>query len=87
VNLSAGAAGLPVRRFLPLAAAAGTAWAIYNVAVGAVFGAALPGNPLLAIALSVAVAIVLGIVVDVVTQRVAARRAACPSIAQSGPNP
>ena len=30
VNLSAGAAGVPVRRFLPLAAAAGTAWAVYN---------------------------------------------------------
>ncbi len=75
VNLSAGAVGLPVRRFVPLAAAAGTAWAIYNVAVGAVFGAALPGNPLLAIALSVAVAIVLGITVDLVTQRLAARKA------------
>ena len=75
VNLSAGAAGLPVRRFLPLAAAAGTAWAIYNVAVGALFGTALPGNPLLAIALSVVVAIVLGIAVDLVTQRLAARKA------------
>ena len=78
VNLSAGAAGLPVRRFLPLAAAAGTAWAIYNVAVGALFGAALPGNPLLAIALSVVVAIALGIAVDLVTQRLAARKATAP---------
>lgn len=75
VNLSAGAAGLPVRRFLPLAAAAGTAWAIYNVAVGAAFGTALPGNPLLAIALSVAVAVVLGITVDLVTQRLSKRSA------------
>jgi membrane-associated protein len=78
VNLSAGAAGLPVRRFLPLAAAAGTAWAIYNVAVGALFGAALPGNPLLAIALSVVVAVALGIAVDLVTQRLAARKARAP---------
>jgi membrane protein DedA with SNARE-associated domain len=75
VNLSAGAAGLPVRRFLPLAAAAGTAWAIYNVAVGAAFGTALPGNPVLAIALSVAVAVVLGITVDLVTQRLSKRSA------------
>lgn len=75
VNLSAGAAGLPVRRFLPLAAAAGTAWAIYNVAVGAAFGTALPGSPLLAIALSVAVAVVLGITVDLVTQRLSKRSA------------
>jgi len=69
VNLSAGAAGVPVRRFLPLAAAAGTAWAIYNVAVGAVFGSALPGNPVLAIALSVVVAVGLGIAVDLLIQR------------------
>jgi membrane-associated protein len=74
VNLSAGAAGLPARRFLPLAAFAGTAWAIYNVSVGALFGTALPGSPVLAIALSVAVAIVLGIAVDLVAQRLAARR-------------
>jgi len=76
VNLSAGAAGLPARRFLPLAAVAGTSWAIYNLTVGAVFGSALPGSPLLAILLSVIVAIVLGITVDLVVQRVAARRAA-----------
>ena len=75
VNLSAGAAGLPARRFLPLAAVAGIAWALYNLAVGAVFGAALPDAPLLAIGLSVAVAIVLGIAVDLVVQRVARRRA------------
>ena len=75
VNLSAGAAGLPPRRFLPLAAVAGLAWAIYNLTVGAVFGTALPDSPLLAIAISVVVAIVLGVVVDLVVQRVAARRA------------
>ena len=69
VNLSAGAARLSPRRFLPLAAAAGGAWAIYNVAVGAVFGAALPGNPVLAIILSVVVAITLGVVIDLLTQR------------------
>jgi membrane-associated protein len=75
VNLSAGAAGLPARRFLPLAAVAGTCWAIYNLAVGALFGSALPETPLLAIALSVVVAIVLGITVDLVVQRIAARKA------------
>ena len=85
VNLSAGAAGVPVRRFLPLAAAAGTAWAVYNVVVGAVFGRALPGNPVLAIILSVAVAISLGIAVDLITQRLARR--AGPSAGGSGPNP
>jgi len=74
VNLSAGAAGLPGRRFVPLAAVAGTAWAIYNLGVGAVFGTALPDSPVLAIALSVVVAIVLGVTIDLVAQRVAARR-------------
>lgn len=75
VNLSAGAAGLPARRFLPLAAVAGLAWAIYNLTVGAVFGTALPDSPLLAIGLSVAVAIVLGVAVDLIVQRVAMLRA------------
>lgn len=74
VNLSAGAAGLPVRRFLPLAAVAGTTWAIYNLAVGALFGQALPDSPLLAIAISVGVAIAVGITVDLVIQRVSRRR-------------
>lgn len=76
VNLSAGAARLPLRRFLPLSAAAGTAWALYNTGVGAVFGASLPGQPLLAVLLSVVVAVALGVAVDAITQRLARRRAA-----------
>ena len=60
VNLSAGASGLPWRRFLPLSAAAGTGWAIYNTGVGLLFGTALPDQPVLAIVLSVLVAITLG---------------------------
>lgn len=75
VNLAAGASGLPLRRYLPLAALAGVAWACYNVAVGALFGGALPGQPVLAIALSVVVAVSLGVLVDLVIRRVAARRA------------
>jgi membrane-associated protein len=75
VNLSAGAVGLPVRRFLPLTAAAGSAWALYNLGVGALFGTALSDTPVLAIAVSVVVAVVFGITVDLVVQRLAARRA------------
>jgi membrane-associated protein len=78
VNLSAGAVGLPVRRFLPLTAAAGSAWALYNLGVGSLFGTALPDTPVLAIAVSVVVAVVLGITVDLVVQRLAARRAPAP---------
>ncbi len=75
VNLSAGAVGLPVRRFLPLTAVAGTAWAVYNLTVGALFGGALSATPLLAVGVSVVVAITLGVTVDLVVQRVAALRA------------
>jgi membrane-associated protein len=74
VNLSAGAVGLPLRRFLPLTAAAGSAWAVYNLGVGALFGAALSDTPLLAIAVSVVVAVALGVTVDLVVQRLAGRR-------------
>jgi membrane protein DedA with SNARE-associated domain len=74
VNLSAGAAGVPWRRFLPLSAAAGTGWALYNTGIGVLFGSALPEQPLLAIAISVVVAIGLGLLVDLVIRRVTARR-------------
>jgi membrane protein DedA with SNARE-associated domain len=74
VNLSAGASGLPWRRFLPLSVAAGTGWALYNTGVGLLFGRALPDQPILAIVLSVLVAIALGVLVDLTIQRVTARR-------------
>lgn len=74
VNLSAGASGLPYRRFLPLAGAAGLAWALYNVAVGAFFGAALADTPVLAIVVSVAVAVAVGLLVDGIIGRVSRRR-------------
>ena len=75
VNLSAGAAGLRYRRFLPLSAAAGVGWALYNTAIGAFFGSVLGNNPLLAIGVSVAVAVVLGLLIDLVARRVSERRA------------
>jgi membrane protein DedA with SNARE-associated domain/flavin-binding protein dodecin len=74
VNLSAGAAGVPWRRFLPLSAAAGVGWALYNTGVGILFGAALPQQPLLAIAASVAVAVSLGLLVDLLIRRFPPRR-------------
>lgn len=75
VNLSAGAVGLPLPRFLPLSAMAGTAWALYNVGVGAAFGTLLRDHPVLAILVSIAAAAGLGIAVDTVTRRIAAARA------------
>lgn len=69
VNLTVGAARLPWRRFLPLSALAGTAWALYNVAIGAFFGAVFSDSPWIAILVSVPVAIVVGVAIDLVVSR------------------
>lgn len=69
VNLSAGAAGMRYRRYLPLSAAAGSGWAIYNSVIGLFFGRLLSSTPLLAIAISVVVAIALGVTVDLIARR------------------
>lgn len=73
VNLTAGASRLPYRRFLPLSAVAGAAWAVYNCAVGALFGTVLRAEPLLAVGLSIVVAITIGVLVDLVVGRLARR--------------
>jgi membrane protein DedA with SNARE-associated domain len=72
VNLSVGAARLPWRRFLPLSALAGTAWAVYNVAIGALFGTVFADTPWLGILVSVPVAVVVGALVDLLFRRRAA---------------
>jgi membrane protein DedA with SNARE-associated domain len=74
VNLSAGAARLPYGRFLPLSAAAGLGWALYNTGVGMAFGVVLREHPILAIVLSVVVAIALGIAVDYALTRISRAR-------------
>ena len=74
VNLSAGAAGLPYSRYLPLSAAAGTGWALYNAGIGLLFGTAMSDQPVLAMVISVLVAIALGVTVDLVVNRVARTR-------------
>lgn len=74
VNLTAGASGLSPRRFLPLSAAAGVAWALYNTVVGAFFGSVLADLPVLAVAISVVVAIALGLAIDALVARAIRRR-------------
>jgi len=74
VNLAAGAGRVPLRRYLPLSAAAGLAWACYNVAIGAIVGAALRDSPLLATAISIPIAIALGLLIDRTVARLDARR-------------
>lgn len=72
VNLSVGAARLPWRRFLPLSVLAGTAWAAYNVAIGALFGAVFADAPWLGIVVSIPVAVVVGVAIDLLVSRRAA---------------
>ena len=79
VNLTAGASGLPYRRFLPLSGAAGVMWALCNCAVGAFFGTVLADQPILAILISVAVGVTIGVIVDAMVTRWATRpRAPAP---------
>ncbi len=69
VNLVAGSTGFAYRRYLPLSALACTAWAIYNVALGATVGAWLGENPILAVVVSVVVAIAIGLLIDAIRVR------------------
>lgn len=69
VNLVAGASGLPLRRYVPLAASAGLAWAVYNTVVGATTGAVLAEHPVAAVAVSVVVAMTLGLAIDWAVRR------------------
>ncbi len=69
VNLTAGATGFPPRRFAALAALAAATWATWSVAVGALAGRWLDGNPLLGSALGVGLALGLGLAVDRVARR------------------
>lgn len=87
VNLAAGAGRVPLRRYLPLSAAAGFAWACFNVAVGALLGTLLQESPLIAVAVSVPVAIVLGLLVDRTIARLDAARASSLDESGAGPTP
>ncbi|GAB3616439.1 hypothetical protein GCM10027416_09960 [Okibacterium endophyticum] len=69
VAVTAGTTRFPFRRYGQISVIACCSWAIYNVAVGAFFGAWLRDNPLVAVVVSVAVAVSLGIVIDAITRR------------------
>ncbi|MFK4730114.1 VTT domain-containing protein [Agromyces mediolanus] len=71
VNLAAGAVRIPLARYLPLSAAAGLAWAVFNTTMGAVVGSAFADQPLLALAVSIPVAILSGLAVDALVRRFA----------------
>ncbi len=82
VNLAAGAAGYPLRRFLGFAAVAALSWALWSVLLGVAAGALLQERPLLAIALGVGLGMLLGLGIDVVAAR---RRAGREDVVPSGP--
>ncbi|PJJ73089.1 membrane protein DedA with SNARE-associated domain [Diaminobutyricimonas aerilata] len=75
VNMTAGATGLPRRRFLPLTVLAGISWAVYSTGIGVLAGVWLKENPLLGAAIGVVIAIALGLVIDRVGERRTRRRA------------
>lgn len=87
VNLAAGAGRVPLRRYLPLSAAAGLAWACYNVAIGALLGSLLRDAPLLAVAVSIPVAVVLGLLIDRTIARLDAARASSLDESDGEPTP
>jgi membrane-associated protein len=69
VNMTAGATGFPMRRFVPLAVLGGFCWAVYSVLIGAVAGTWLKHNPLLGAVLAVVAALILGVLIDAVVSR------------------
>lgn len=72
VNIAAGASRFPYPRFLLLTVILSTAWAAFNVLIGALFGQLFGGNTLLAVITSVVAAVLLGLLIDVVVQRTSA---------------
>ncbi len=73
VNLVAGSSRMPLVRYLPLAASAAMAWAVYQACVGAAVAALVPGGTLLAVLVSIGVALALGFTADLVVARLRRR--------------
>ena len=72
VNITAGATGLPRRRFVRLSTLGGLSWAVYSVAIGLFAGSWLSGSPLLAALLGIAIALTIGLVIDRISAAFAA---------------
>ena len=69
VNLAAGEAAFPRRRFAVLTGFGAVVWAAYSVALGAFAGRVVPGGPLAAAALGIALALALGVLADLLLRR------------------
>lgn len=68
VNMSAGATGFPIRRFLPLAVLASLLWASLAGAMGAL-ASYLFDSPLLAMVLGIVIGLGFGLLIDWIMQR------------------
>lgn len=75
VNTTAGATGLPYRRFLGISAVAGSAWAATSVGIALATSSVLH-EPVVAALVSMVLAVVLGVVVDRVIGSIGRRREA-----------
>lgn len=64
VNMTAGATGFPVRRYVPIAASAGLIWAAYTAALGVGAGSFLVDRPVVAILVGVGIGLLIGAGVD-----------------------
>lgn len=71
INLTAGASGMPLRRYLPLCLTASVVWASFGLAVGVLGGSWVHDNPLLGMLLAIGLGVLLGTVVDQLVQRFA----------------
>ncbi|BDR53217.1 hypothetical protein KIM372_11240 [Bombiscardovia nodaiensis] len=70
INLTAGAARYPLKRYLPLAALAGFLWAVYMWTLGYLAAAWLENNPLAVMAIGFAVGMVVGALCDLTMKAV-----------------
>jgi membrane-associated protein len=64
VNLTAGAVGFPLRRFLAYDAIAAVMWASFSAFIGVAAGALFHGNPLLSIAAGITAGLLVGLLLD-----------------------
>ncbi|GAA3890645.1 DedA family protein [Leifsonia kafniensis] len=74
VNMTAGATGFPLRRYLPLASLSALGWSLCTVFIGVLAGTWLKHNPVLGAVAAIVIAFALGLLVDAVLSQVARRR-------------
>src|SRR5690606_34231495 len=80
VNLTAGALGYPVKRFMVVTAIAASIWASWGVALGTVAGSLFHDNLLLAVVAGVVGGVVLGYLVDVILSRLGVAQPHLPDL-------